>query len=84
MLTLFMYNQLRKRKSLAIHETVRCSCSSVKNLVLFKNECVNHTYCTLKPTTLLMTLSSSNMNRNIQTHLFLDTVHSLSPARTEI
>lgn len=84
MLTLFVYNHLRKRKSLAPHKTVRRSHSLVKSLALFMKEWVNNTYCTLKPRTFLVTLNSSNMNRDIQNHSFLDTVHSLSSARTEI
>lgn len=82
MLTLFVYNHLRKRKSLAIHKTARCSHSSVP--ALSKKKWVKHKYCTLKPKILLVTLDSSNMNRDTQNHLFPDAVHSLPPARTEI
>jgi len=53
-------------------------------LALFKKGWVNNTYCTFKNTVLLVTLSSRDMNRDIQNHLFLDTVHSLSSTRTEI
>lgn len=57
MLILFDYNQLRKRKCLATHETIMWSHSSVKNLALFKKEWINPTYRTLNPTILLMILT---------------------------